>query len=132
MVLPKNKNGTLPLRRCQRILAAGPNADSIRALNGGYSASQQGDLAPLFSSSPTLQEAVRAYNGENHTAFVPGVLLNDKWPPGAVFDGRLDAAVAAAKTADVVICVVTENSSAGAPGDVRDLRLSQRQQHLVR
>jgi beta-glucosidase len=115
MVLLKNKNGTLPLRSCQRILMAGPNPDSIGALNGGYSLSQQGDLATLFSSSPTLQEAVRAYNGENHAAFVPGVLLSDRWPPGVVFDDRLDAAIATAKTADVVMCVVAENSYAGRP-----------------
>jgi hypothetical protein len=40
--------------------------------------SHQGDLAPLFSSSLRLQDAGLAYNGENHTAFVPGVLLNDR------------------------------------------------------
>jgi beta-glucosidase len=115
MVLLKNKNGTLPLRRCQRILMAGPNPDSIRALHGGYNLSQHGDLATLFSSSPTLQEAVRAYNSQNHTAFVPGVLLSARLPSRAVFDDRLDAAIAIAKTADVVICVVAENSYAGRP-----------------
>jgi beta-glucosidase len=130
MVLLKNENATLPLRRGQRILVTGPNADSIRALNGGYSYSLQGDLAPLFSSSPTIQEALRDFNGENFTAFVPGVSYNESGT--ADFDDRLDAAVAAAKAADVVVCAIGENSYAGASGDVRDLEISPRQRNLVR
>ena len=41
-VLLKNENNLLPLKRGVKILLAGPNANSMRCLNGGWSYTWQG------------------------------------------------------------------------------------------
>jgi beta-glucosidase len=110
----------------------GPNADSIRALNGGLSYSAQGELASSFSSSETIKEAIIEYNKEENTVFVPGVSYNDSGPFWEEFDDRLDAAVAAAENVDVIVCITGESSYTGAPGNLGDLELSLQQQNLMR
>ena len=55
-VLLKNK-GVLPLKGSERILVTGPNANSLRALNGGWSYTWQGaadDFAPQFNTIPRV------------------------------------------------------------------------------
>jgi beta-glucosidase len=133
MVLVKNDNGTLPLKKGTRILIAGPNADSIRALNGGWTYSWQGEMATQYGASfSTIQEEIKQANGENETVFVPGVSYNNSGRYWEEFDDHLEEAVAAARAADVIVCAIGENSYAEKPGDLRDLELSWRQENLVR
>ena len=72
-VLLKN-NGILPLQKNLRILVTGPNANSMRTLNGGWSYTWQGEGAsnPNFTEKyNTIYEAL-AQKFENVT-YVPGV-----------------------------------------------------------
>ena len=48
-VLLKNKNNILPLSKGKKILVTGPNANSMRCLNGGWSYTWQGHLADRFA-----------------------------------------------------------------------------------
>jgi beta-glucosidase len=133
MVLLKNENRTLPLRKGTRILVTGPNADSIRALNGGWTYSWQGDVATDYGASfQTIQEEIASVNGENATIFLPGLAYNKSGHYRQEYEDRIEEAIAAAKNVDVILCIIGENSYAGKPGDLTDLELSPRQQDLVR
>ena len=131
-VLLKN-NGILPLRKDLKILVTGPNANSMRTLNGGWSYTWQGHGAsmPQFTEKyNTLYEAI-AQKFENVT-YVPGVeydLNGTNWQ----FDENtgIKEAVAAARKAEVVIVCVGENSYCETPGNDVDLNLSENQKDLV-
>ncbi|MBR1569238.1 MAG: glycoside hydrolase family 3 C-terminal domain-containing protein [Bacteroidales bacterium] len=130
-VLLKNEDGILPLKGTERILVTGPNANSLRALNGGWSYRWQGaadEFAPKYN---TILEALR--NRFSNVAYAPGVEYIEI--PMAWQYERADgipAAVAAARGADVIIACVGENSYCETPGNMDDLNLSSNQKDLVK
>ena len=131
-VLLKNEGGILPLKGSERILVCGPNANTLRALNGGWSYTWQGaadDFAPQYN---TIFEAL--FNR------FPGKV---NWVPGLVYDNRygqwqtdipvnVPQVLNAARSADVIVCCVGENSYCETPGNMDDLNLSANQKDLVR
>ena len=131
-VLLKN-NGILPLRKDVKILVTGPNANSMRTLNGGWSYTWQGHGAsiPEFTERfNTIYEAI-SLKFENVT-YVPGVeydLTGTNWK----FDEAtsIKEAVAAARRAEVIIACIGENSYCETPGNDVDLNLSKNQKDLV-
>ena len=137
-ILLKN-NGILPLKAGQKILVTGPNANSMRTLNGGWSYSWQGNLAdePRFTEQyNTILEAVQNRFGKGNVAYYEGVrYTNDpalgmaSWQSDAKTD--FAQAVAAARNSDVILCCVGENSYCETPGNISDLNLSQNQKDLV-
>ena len=132
-VLLKN-NGILPLQKNVRILVTGPNANSIRTLNGGWSYTWQGEGAsiPQFTEKyNTIYEALDA-KFENVTD-VPGVeydLMSGNWK----FDEAtsIKEAVAAARKSDVIVACIGENTYCETPGNDEDLDLSDNQIQLVK
>ena len=132
-VLLKN-NGILPLRKDLRILVTGPNAHSMRTLNGGWSYTWQGHGAsiPEFTDKyNTIYEALDA-KFENVT-YVPGVEY-DLMSPNWKFDEAtsIREAVAAARKSDVIIACIGENTYCETPGNDEDLNLSANQKELVK
>ena len=133
MVLLKN-NGILPLRNNLRILLTGPNANSMRTLNGGWSYTWQGHGAskPEFTEKyNTIYEAMQT-RFENLT-YVPGVeydLEGTNW--GYDEDTGIRAAVKAARKSDVIIACIGENSYCETPGNDVDMNLSANQKKLVK
>ncbi len=131
-VLLKN-NGILPLRKDLKILLTGPNANSMRTLNGGWSYTWQGHGAsmPEFTEKyNTIYEAM-VQRFENLT-YVPGVeydLMSTDWQYDEA-TGIRDA-VKAARKSDVIIACVGENSYCETPGNLVDLNLSANQKELV-
>ena len=131
-VLLKN-NGILPLRKDVKILVTGPNANSMRTLNGGWSYTWQGHGAsiPEFTDRfNTIYEAI-SQKFENVT-YVPGVeydLTGTNWK----FDEAtsIREAVAAARRAEVIIACIGENTYCETPGNDVDLNLSKNQKDLV-
>ncbi|MBQ8812607.1 MAG: glycoside hydrolase family 3 C-terminal domain-containing protein [Bacteroidales bacterium] len=131
-VLLKN-NGILPLRKDVKILVTGPNANSMRTLNGGWSYTWQGHGAsiPEFTERfNTIYEAI-SLKFENVT-YVPGVeydLTGTNWK----FDEAtsIKEAVAAARRAEVIIACIGENTYCETPGNDVDLNLSKNQKDLV-
>ncbi len=131
-VLLKN-NGILPLKKDVRILLTGPNANSMRTLNGGWSYTWQGHGAsfPQFTEKyNTIYEAL-SQKFEN-VSYVPGVeynLMGTNWQ----FDENtgIKDAVRAARGADVIIACIGENTYCETPGNDVDINLSANQKELV-
>ena len=129
-VLLKNEGGLLPLKEGQKILVTGPNANSLRALNGGWSYTWQGKADDYVPQYNTILEALqKRFPGK--VSYVPGV----EYDPS---DWQIDKVTglaqlkAEAKKADVIICCVGENSYCETPGNMDDLNLSANQKELVR
>ena len=144
MVLLKNEKvkgkneelNVLPLKEGAKILVCGPNADNLRAMNGGWTYTWQGErtneVAPQMGHYPTFQQGLKERFGAANVRFVEGV----RW------DARnfnLDHRAAdwaqlteAAQGADVVIACVGENSYCETPGNINDLNLSDNQKEMVR
>ena len=130
-ILLKNEGGLLPLKGNERILVTGPNANSLRALNGGWSYTWQGsadDFAPQYN---TILEAIQ--NRFQNVRYVPGVVYDEGWGQWQKDDAvSIPQAVAAARASDVVIACVGENSYCETPGNMDDLNLSTNQKDLVK
>lgn len=133
MVLLKNTDDILPLAQGRKILVTGPNADSMRALNGGWTYSWQGKLQPGdFADCNTILQAMRQRFGADNIIYAPGVTYNEDglyWEENAP---DIDAAVAAAAGADCIVACIGENSYCETPGNLTDLRLSDNQTALVK
>lgn len=130
-VLLKNEGGILPLKGTERILVTGPNANSMRTLNGGWSYTWQGDADTFASDHNTILEAIR--NRFPNVKYVPAIEYAQGWGEWEkeTVTGIAEA-VAAARTCDVVIACVGENSYCETPGNTDDLNLSANQKELVK
>ncbi len=134
-VLLKNEGGILPLAKGMKILLAGPNANSMRCLNGGWSYSWQGHRADECAQAyNTIYEALCNKFGKENILYEPGVTYapykNDNWWEENV--PEIEKSVAAAQNADVIIACIGENSYCETPGNLTDLNLSANQQDLVK
>ena len=134
-VLLKNEGGILPLAKGMKILLAGPNANSMRCLNGGWSYSWQGHRADECAQAyNTIYEALCNKFGKENILYEPGVTYapykNDNWWEENV--PEIEKSVAAAQNADVIIACIGENSYCETPGNLTDLNLSMNQQNLVK
>ena len=134
-VLLKNDGNTLPIRRGAKILLTGPNANSMRCLNGGWSYSWQGHRADEFAGAyNTIYEALCEKYGKGNIIYEPGVTYaphnGDNWQEENA--AGIGKAVAAAAGADVIVACVGENSYCETPGNINDLTLSANQRDLVK
>lgn len=133
MVLLKNNDNILPLKKDTKILVTGPNGDSMRSLNGGWSYSWQGNLAnEMAAEFNTIYEALQAKFGKKNVTYVPGVTYDEKGAYWAENPADIAPAVAAAKDADVIVACIGENSYCETPGNLTDLTLSRQQLDLVK
>ncbi len=131
-VLLKN-NGILPLKKDVKILLTGPNAHSMRTLNGGWSYTWQGHGAskPSYTEQYNTIYEVLSQKFENVT-YVPGVeyhLDGKDWQFDEVTS--IKEAVREARKAEVIVACIGENSYCETPGNLEDLRLSANQNELV-
>lgn len=134
-VLLKNDGNLLPLKQGTKILLAGPNANLMRCLNGGWSYSWQGHRADEFAGAyNTIYEALCNKFGKDNITYEPGVTYapykNDNWWEENPVE--IEKAVAAAANADVIIACIGENSYCETPGNLNDLTLSADQRNLVK
>ena len=128
-VLLKNE-GILPLKGTERILVTGPNANSLRTLNGGWSYTWQGNADAFVPQYNTILEALQ--NRFSKVTYVAGVeyVPDGNWQEEDA--SGIARAVAAARGADVVVACVGENSYCETPGNMDDLNLSKNQKDLVK
>ena len=132
MVLLKN-NGILPLAQGQKILVTGPNANSMRCLNGGWSYTWQGKDADKYASQHnTILEAMQQRLGTANIIYEAGVTYNNEGPYWEEHEPQIERAVRAAADADIILACVGENSYAETPGNLDDLALSANQRDLVK
>lgn len=134
-VLLKNEDDILPLAKGKKILLTGPNANSMRCLNGGWSYSWQGDKADECAQAyNTIYEAFCNGYGKESVIYEPGVTYKTSadalwWEENTP---RIAQAVSAAEKADVIIACIGENSYCETPGNLTDLNLSTNQKDLVK
>ncbi len=132
ITLLKNEGQLLPLQKNMKVLVTGPNANSMRTLNGGWSYSWQGEKVELFAQKyHTILEAVQNKVGKANTTFFPGVSYQ---MDGQYYEENIDKlkeTLAAAKKVDVIILCVGENSYTETPGNLNDLYLSDLQTELA-
>ncbi len=136
MVLLKNKESLLPLKQGTRLLVCGPNANSMRSLNGGWSYTWQGDrtdeVARKIGKYKTIYAALADKFGHDNVTLCEGVTWAQRGGWQAENKPDIAAAVEAAKNADVIVAVVGENSYCETPGNIDDLTLSANQRELVK
>lgn len=136
-VLLKNEGNLLPLEYGKKILVTGPNANSMRTLNGGWSYTWQGDADRFASDCNTIYEALAQKFGEGNVILEQGVTYDesDRRSSGSWSKEnapQISKAVVAASRADVIVACVGENSYCETPGNIDDLNLSSNQKDLVK
>lgn len=133
LVLLKNADGILPLTPGKKLLITGPNANSMRTLNGGWSYSWQGDKADECAEDyNTILESFTRKFGASNVIYEPGVTYKQGgswWEENAP---EIDKAVSAAAGADYIIACIGENSYCETPGNLTNLFLSRQQLDLVK
>ena len=131
-VLLKN-DGILPLNKGVKLLVTGPNANSMRCLNGGWSYSWQGHVADQYAQDyNTIYEAIANKFGKNNVVLEQGVTYNQEGNYWDENEPEIEKAVAAAKDVDVIVACVGENSYCETPGNLSDLAMSENQRNLVK
>jgi beta-glucosidase len=133
MILLKNQNNLLPLQQGKHILVTGPNANSMRCLNGGWSYTWQGkDVDKYASDKNTILEAMQQRFGNANIIYEPGVTYNNEGQYWEENEPQIAKAVAAAQKADIILACIGENSYTETPGNLDDLALSANQRQLVK
>ncbi len=133
MVLLKNNNNILPLQHGKKILLTGPNANQMRCLDGGWSYTWQGHRADEFAGKyNTIYEAFCNEYGKENIILNQGVTYNEAGKYWEENDPQIEAAVDAARDADIIVACIGENSYTETPGNLTDLWLSENQRNLVK
>ncbi|MDD3308702.1 MAG: glycoside hydrolase family 3 N-terminal domain-containing protein [Dysgonamonadaceae bacterium] len=132
ITLLKNDNKILPFKQNPRILVTGPNANSMRTLDGGWSYSWQGEKVEEFAVKyNTIFEALQKKFGEKNVRYEPGVTYK---MDGAYYEEnepQIQKAVVAAAGVDYIVLCVGENSYCETPGNLDELTLSKNQKELA-
>ena len=133
-VLLKNNAAVLPIAQGKKILVCGPNANTIRGLNGGWSYTWQGQQGDVIGERyNTILEAMRNEYGESAILYAEGSrYMGDQWDAEYGDESMLAEVTAKARQADVVMVCVGENSYCETPGNLNELDLPQCQQDIVR
>ncbi len=120
MVLLRNENGLLPLKGNERIALIGPFGDSGHEMLGAWNASGDGKRTITFFKG--LQERF----GSDNVVCVEGC------KPLKAIKGGIDAAVAAANGADVVLLTLgLPNSCSGEAASLTSIEIPQPQLELL-
>ena len=114
VTLLKNDRALLPLAKTARVLVTGPGATSLVDQYGSWTFTWQGtDTAMYPKNVATLLDAIRAR------------------APNTTYAAS-DAAVAAARNADVAVVCLAESPAVEKPGDIDDLTMANDQLQLAR
>ncbi len=124
ITLLKNKGQTLPLNPQATVLVTGPTANSMTALNGGWSYTWQGQQTDRFMESHnTILEALRQKMGRERVLYARGSGFDQ--PIQGNRPTRL------AREADHIILCLGENAYCETPGNINDLYLPEAQKDLA-
>ena len=133
MVLLKNEGATLPLHKGKKILVAGPNAHTMRGLNGGWSYTWQGSGIDRFTAHfNTILKALENKFGKENVIYEPGVTYNEMAFWTEEHEPEIEKAVAAAELADYIVVCIGENSYCETTGNIPNLFISPNQADLVK
>lgn len=121
ITLLKNDGKVLPLKPGAQLLVTGPTANSLTALNGGWTYTWQGKDSKYFPEGS--QTIVSALQQRAKVTYVSGT--------DPANETELSAVVDAAKKADAVVICIGEEAYAEIPGTIADLTLPRPQLQLV-
>jgi beta-glucosidase len=131
ITLLKNNNQILPLPKNAKLLVTGPNAHSMRTLNGGWTYTWQGEKTDEYAKGHhTILDALREKFGQ--VKYVEGVAYNNHGKFDEDVIKNLDSAVKAASDVDYILLCLGENSYTETPGNISDMNLSANQLQLAR
>lgn len=132
ITLLKNTDQILPLAKGTKILVTGPNANSMRTLNGAWTYSWQGEKVEEFAAKyNTILEALQQKAGKENVSYLPGVSYKMDGKYYDEYADQMEETIAAAKNADVIVLCLGENSYTESPGNMNDLYLSDLQTELA-
>jgi len=118
VVLAKNDKNILPLSKDAKILVTGPTANLLSVLNGGWTITWQGNVEELYPKQKnTVLEALQKQN--SNVTYVEDSSFTK--------DSNHDAALKAAKDADVIVLCLGEHTYCETPGNINDLNLEDSQ-----
>ncbi len=134
LVLLQNDKSILPLSKDKKVLVTGPTADSLIALNNGWTYVWQGSEESLYPKDKmTIQAAIKQKVDSKNFNFVQGTKIvrgdgpANTTPTNVDMEVNVGEAVKAAKKADVVILCLGEGSYTETPGNITDLTLPETQ-----
>ncbi len=132
ITLLKNDNNILPLSPNAKVLVAGPNANQMRPLCGGWSFSWQGDIVDqVLPDGITILDGLRSKGGAN-VKYEAGVEYPARGGYEQEVNLNIDAAVRAARDVDYIILCLGENSYCETPGNLKEMAISENQQALAK
>ena len=124
LVLVKNQNNLLPLKKNIKVLVTGPAANMLSCLNSGWTITWQGDDEAAYPKNKnTVLEAIEQKIGKRNVSYVEGSSFDT--------DINSDSAVNAAKNVDAIIIVLGEKAYCETPGNIDDLTLDEAQLSLA-
>ena len=126
ITLLKNESEALPIDLDRKILVTGPTANSLLALNGGWSGTWQGD-DPIYSNSerPNAAEALIQKFGQDNVINLPlDMDFDESDIEKIVFETKL-------QKPDYAILFLGEMPYTETPGNIEDLALFQNQKDLA-
>lgn len=125
ITLLKNDNDILPLDANTQVLVTGPTAHSLNYLNGGWTWTWQGDEAKYHPEEKlTIRDALIGKTGPHKVAFAPGATVDVLT--------ELNETIDLARSADIAVVCIGEETYTEKPGDIPDLSLPEAQINLVK
>ena len=120
VILAKNENNILPLKKNQKVFVTGPTANKLSVLNGGWTITWQGNEEDLYPQEKnTILEAITEKVGKKNVLY----------EEGCSFDKELNSksALLKAKQSDVIVLCLGEPAYCETPGNINDLTLPEAQ-----
>ncbi len=125
IILLKNSNNILPLSRNSKVLVTGPTANTMQALDGGWTYSWQGVLGDEYAKDKnTILRFIQNKIGKDNVVYIKGAGFNDA--------NEIEKAVKASKEVDVIILCLGEAPYAETPGYIEDLYITDAQVDLAK
>jgi len=123
IVLAKNVNNILPLKKASSILVTGPTANLLSVLNGGWTITWQGDDESLYPQDKlTVFEAIQK-KSTGKVTYVGGNSFVDEID--------VQKAVEEAQNHDIIVLCLGEKPYAETAGNIDSLNLDQAQLDLA-
>ena len=123
IVLAKNANNILPLKKEARILVTGPTANLLSVMNGGWTITWQGDDESLYPQDKlTVFEAIQK-KSTGKVTYVGGNSFADKID--------IQKAIEEAKSHDTIVLCLGEKPYTETAGNIDSLNLNQAQINLA-
>jgi beta-glucosidase len=120
IILAKNEDDFLPLKKDKKVFVTGPTANMLSPLNGGWTITWQGNEESLYPQEKnTILEAIKSKVGE----------ANVKYMEGCSFDADINSneAYMEAVNSDVIVLCLGEPAYCENPGKIYDLTLPKAQ-----